>query len=1035
MKRILFLLLLLIGVSNLSAQQRRPVDSQHPLWLVHIDVWNKADPQKIIDLIPDDVKPYVCMNLSLSCGYDTERNVHKMPQNAIPTYKSWASICQKNGLWFTCQPASGGHTHILEEDLEIFEYFFKTYPNFLGWNYAEQFWGFGDPGDKYSSPLPDRIALFVKLVEMSHNYGGFLTVSFCGNIWSHPLNPIGMMKSNPDLLEVCQKYPEAILWLYKYTTSSCFYNNESVTFGPFVAGLAKNYGVRYDNCGWNGATADLVGENKCKYPVAAGIGTVMEQTGQNGGAVWDGPELIWTEDFKNLNNSNVSGYTRRNWGRFPGFDNAWIDMFRKIIDGTLYIPSREEVVNETKFIIVNNVTSGSDEDKYATWADLYDGLYKQTDPFNRNNGQWMDNYCYFKSTGRYRAIPMAPVKGDSLAQTIPNIVPKSARTTVWPSQAAKRNAFNNAYPEVSTGDLFVGRTKNQLVTYTPYTYLNTKKTATAEVPLQYNTCEKMQLTWNKLSSGLIREYSDSITFYLNNYRNDTTTQLKDIIVIQGATSQPSYTLQKRANALGSSSEVWDEETQTYTLTVSHLGPIDLTIRCAGAATDRRTDVSSNTPLELPKQPEPFYGEVIVEGEDMDYMSIQDCALDPYNWYKDVYGHAGNGFILMGTNKAGSLKTTLKGLKATDYRVGIRYMSPNSTAKVSVKVNAKTQTFELPKTERNEWKYVWQTFTVTDKSNTIVITNIAGVSFYLDNVHFMPADMEAEQFAITVREVEHGTVEAPATAALGDTIHLNVQTEAGYEFIGWDIIHGNIVINDDNTFVMPEDIVTLRPLFRDATLVYNLDFSQVGAGTLPPGWVAEQGSETHSYPNTYGSGSRTFAGFSGTYNKALYWREKSASYGTQDNFHLHLTPGDYKLTYAMAAWKGSPQFKAQIQSLSGVTIKESSYLTAAPNANGNGSADLSSATVRELEFTIKVENDYVIKFANNGTGFSEFLLPLCQLNLVPDPSSIDEIAFGDSFRQVSEMQIFDLEGRPRESLQHGMNIVRTMNGEIKKIYVK
>ena len=30
------------------------------LWLVHIDVWKEADPQKIINLITDDIKPYVC---------------------------------------------------------------------------------------------------------------------------------------------------------------------------------------------------------------------------------------------------------------------------------------------------------------------------------------------------------------------------------------------------------------------------------------------------------------------------------------------------------------------------------------------------------------------------------------------------------------------------------------------------------------------------------------------------------------------------------------------------------------------------------------------------------------------------------------------------------------------------------------------------------------------------------------------------------------------------------------------------------------
>ena len=189
MKRILFCLLLSIFGLTLQAQQRRPIDSEHPLWLIHIDVWNTADPQKIIDLIPENLKPYVCMNLSLSCQFDVATSMYRMPRSAVRTFKSWATVCQKNRVWFTCQQASGGHAHLQDDDLETFEYFFKTYPNFLGWNYAEQFWGFDEPGDLSSATTESRIALFAKLVEMSHKYGGFLTVSFCGNIWSHHLNP------------------------------------------------------------------------------------------------------------------------------------------------------------------------------------------------------------------------------------------------------------------------------------------------------------------------------------------------------------------------------------------------------------------------------------------------------------------------------------------------------------------------------------------------------------------------------------------------------------------------------------------------------------------------------------------------------------------------------------------------------------------------------------------------------------------------------------------------------------------------------
>lgn len=740
--RLSVLSLLFFAVSqNSFSQERRPVDNRHPLWLMHVDVWNKADPQKIIDLIPDDIKPFVCMNLSLSCQYDTEQNVYKMPQNAVLTYESWASVCQKNGMWFTCQPASGGHTHIQDDDLDTFEHFFIEYPNFLGWNYAEQFWGFDEAGDKSSSSQTSRIALFAKLIPMHHKYGGFLTISFCGNIWSHGLNPVGMMKRNADLLQACEQYPDAILWLYKYTTSSCFYNNESVTFSPFISGLAKNYGVRYDNCGWNGGLGVILGDNHgCTYPEAAGIGTVLEQTCVNGGAVWDGPELIWTSDFKNLNNSTVDGYTRRNWGTFPGFDNAWIDMFRKIIDGTMYIPTREEVVGKTKIVIINDVKSGSDEQKYAAWGDLYDGVYKQNDPFNKGNGQWMNNCCYFKSTGRYGAIPVCVELYDDLAKSIPVQIKKSQYTQKWPTSARKTLEFIRNYSEVSTGDLYVNRFRNQLVTYTPYTYLNSKTTATGTIPLLYNSCESMKLTLGKLSSGIIHEYADHIDFYLNNYRSDTTTVTVDRIIINGATEKPTYTFTRRAAAQLSVTDTW--ENGTLTIDVSHNGPVDLTINCSGSGTELLTDVIDIVPLtaDLPAQPAPFYGKVIIEAEDMDYKSISSCVTDPYGRYPSVRGHSGNGFMDMGTNTSGALKHLFTSTFAGDYKIGVRYTSPTKAGSIYVSVNGARKKVALEKTETNEWKTAVVDASLREGRNTCIIYNLTGMSIYIDNIYYEPTDI-------------------------------------------------------------------------------------------------------------------------------------------------------------------------------------------------------------------------------------------------------------------------------------------------------
>ncbi len=1040
-KRVVMLLILLSASFSVYSQQRRPVDNRHPLWLIHVDVWNKADPQKIINLIPDDLKPFVCMNLSLSCQYDKDRNVYKMPQNAVKTYKSWGSVCQANGLWFTCQPASGGHTHIQDNDLETFEYFFKNYPNFLGWNYAEQFWGFDEANDRSSSSQVSRIALFAKLVPMHHKYGGFLTISFCGNIWSHLLNPIGMMKRNSDLLNACRKYPDAILWLYKYTTSSCFYNNESVTFSPFISGLAKNYGVRYDNCGWNGALDALLGEGHGKkYPESAGIGTVMEQTCVNGGAVWDGPELIWTSDFQNLSNSTVDGYTRRNWGCFPGFTNAWIDMFRKIIDGTMYIPSREEVVNKTKIAIINNVSSGNDEQKYAAWGDLYDGLYKQTDPFNRGNGQWMDNFCYFKKTGRYGAIPVCIELYDDLAKSIPLKVNKSNYGSRWTSQTRKVLDFNKYYPEVSKGDLYVNRYKNQLVTYTPYTYMNSKKTAEGIIPLLYNSCDELTLTWGKLSSGIVHEYADHIDFYLNNYRSDTVSVVLDKIEVKGCVGEPTFTYKKRASANCTVSKTWNETDSVFTLNVRHNGPVDVTINCTGTGTDLLTDVVDTTPLtaDLPQQPEEFHGKIVIEAEDMDFKSIRSCVTDPYTWYPRVMGHAGNGFADMGTNTSGALRHVQSLKTGGSYRIGVRYMSSSKAGRINLAVNGTRNLLQIAKTAYNEWKTVSLETELKQGNNTIVITNLNGLDMYIDNIYYCPSDVEDEQFQVSVQQVEHGTVTASAeTASEGTEISLTVEPEDGYALRGWTVVHGGIEVNADNTFTMPDDNVTLIPIFTDTSVAYELDFGPVLAGTLPPGWrCVQENNEVHDYPNSYSFGARTFSGFTGYQGKALYWREVCAEYGRQSAYPLNLDEGEYKLTFAVAAWKSNPKYAVQILDANDNVVATSATYTSSPNANGNSGANISSAQEHELSFTIEKGGKYIISFINksNSSGYDEYLIAECKLKSVPVSTAIDlidnTVSYGGEI-----IEIYDLRGVRLQHLQKGVNIVRKRDGSVQKVLIR
>ena len=1055
--RMMMVAAMMLATMTVSAQERRPIDSQHPMWMIHIDAWNNADPQKIIDLVPTDIRPFVCMNLSLSCQFDTASGMYRMPRNAVRTYKSWGTVCQQNGMWFTCQPASGGHTHIQDSDLETFEYFFKTFPNFLGWNYAEQFWGFGEAGDKSSSTEASRWALFAKLVEMSHQYGGFLTVSWCGGIYHFNTDPIAELKLNKDFMAACQKYPEAILFLYKYTHCSSFYNNESVCFGPFISGLTKNYGVRYDNCGWNDMTTkfyqtkhpglswDDAGKQKnMSYPGAAGIGTVMEQTCVNGGAVWDGPELIWSgECFKNEWDSNVNGYTRRNWSTFDNFKGIWTDMWRKVIDGTMYIPTREEVVAKTKIVVQHDT-----DNDFSTWDNLYDGLYKQTDPGNRNNGYKEDNLTYFKKTGRYGAIPMVTGFYDAAANAIPLKVKKSSYTSRWSTQTKKVNDFNSYYPQVSTGDLYVNRYHNQLVTYTPYTYLNSKKTASADIPLQYNTCETLKLQYGKLSGGIVKEYADHIDFYLNNYRADTTTVQTDIITVTGVTATPSYSITRHTTgANGQSANVtanYDADQQTYTVTVNHLGPVDVKVNCTGEGTDRLTDVLPSAALEQPKQPEPYRGPIIIEAENMDRKSANAQLTNSGWWAKNLNNFAGMGYIETQATTNCQLKHVLKLAEAGTYNIRVRYCNTQKKGRLGFSVNGTSKTVTIDKVGLSEWKEAVATFTLRAGDNTLILTNTSGITMIIDQVTYEPEGTPAEKFKVKILDADFGKVTADVdSAAAGDTVTLTITPEDGCAIQTLNVVNSiyftqglTIPVEEDAkevTFIMDDDNMTIQPVFYDASAIYNLDFTNVASGALPEGWRTTEGTSVRNYPTTNGSGPRTFTGLTGYQGKALYWRTTSAEYGRLAGYQLTLEPGTYELIYAMAAWKGTPTYQAKILSSSNTLIQASTTQTARPNINGDYAGNISSAQRLTMNFDITTAGNYIIQFAEVGSGMQEFMLAECRLRKLYDTAII---AVGDQSNDNQQtVEIYNAAGVRIPALQKGVNIIRTKDGRSKKVLVK
>lgn len=107
------------------------------MFVIHADTWNAADPQKIIDLIPADLRPYTVLLISLSISHKGATNNQcnwNQVANGIETARSWIKTAAANGVWAMVQPSSGGFSHFPDypngTDLEstVYGEFFRDYP-------------------------------------------------------------------------------------------------------------------------------------------------------------------------------------------------------------------------------------------------------------------------------------------------------------------------------------------------------------------------------------------------------------------------------------------------------------------------------------------------------------------------------------------------------------------------------------------------------------------------------------------------------------------------------------------------------------------------------------------------------------------------------------------------------------------------------------------------------------------------------------------------------------------------------------------
>ena len=126
---------------------------------------------------------------------------------------------------------------------------------------------------------------------------------------------------------------------------------------------------------------------------------------------------------------------------------------------------------------------------------------------------------------------------------------------------------------------------------------------------------------------------------------------------------------------------------------------------------------------------------------------------------------------------------------------------------------------------------------------------------------------------------------------------------------------------------------------------------------------------------------------------------------------------------------------QILNASNKVIAQSATYTATPDANGNTTANLSSAKTYELPFSITTAGNYTVRFVNMTSGgtFQEFLLLECRINTVykEEPNAINAL----DAQSNSIAGIYSLTGVRLNALQKGVNIIRDADGKTRKVLVK
>lgn len=502
-----------------AATPRMLVDAEHPLLLVslyantkHPTWWdNSGIPgvpmqghntmEGVWSLIPEDLKPYTAIQLHADdyLGHAWGGTGNK--ENLQKFYEYHVAIAQEKGINIYLTLMTGGvpiNTFRNLIDMDWLNNLIDNNSCIKGVVFAE---------NHHNGDTNAVAQLTAEYLELFSSKGIYLVLTDIDDA-NHRMEK---WFENDTLFKAAQKHHKYLVINSKSTSSSGYNTVRSFALGTWLSGLADNWGALTDAWAWY-----EIRYHKLFEPV-------MNTTYEDVRRVYTFPETLFA---MNMLQSYVNGGTVFN-AEHPFYCTGVYDEASWVL--------KESIIPTMRYMIANPAATRKqvkDEIKAVYHTDSYlptnfaEGLY----------GTAQDNNL-LQTSGRYRTLPVLSSKlSDAEASAFGRVL-KSA------DLADKINILNAQYPELSTGDAFVetllgggaGQTGRRLLIMNSLFNENKNQSATL-TPTDATFATSMGFTLTPHTYLIAHETADSIKIDLNNFRTD-----KDELWVPGESENPDWT--------------------------------------------------------------------------------------------------------------------------------------------------------------------------------------------------------------------------------------------------------------------------------------------------------------------------------------------------------------------------------------------------------------------------------------------------------------------------------------------------------------